>query len=777
MTRTAPLRLRFSQPAILLILCLLPLLALSEGRTPWDVGVDWQGDHFIYRMSRGSLIDSCYLYASDSYGVRLYKIQEDEGHVELQLCDEERAQASGQSLLKLYGDTLLVASVNRIYLFYREGDSLVRIHEGQYPYYSPYYISDSRLMITAMGIYDLHDLTNPQLVDSSSHTPYRAIIVGDRKYNVVVSSLRGNPLVVSDVSDPANPTVIQTIAPSTFGDHGIDGFTPVYLDSVLAFPEREAIRFVKLDENGEVVDTCSWNYYAHYPERYRYQISWLGVIADTLLGAFSPVTYQDQGPQLFLFDPDEDLENMHIATVQFEEEVATDYWISSPACCADDSLLFINHLRCPHTLLYSIADMDSARLLYDSTEWNNSAQSPQYSLLMVTDGILAVDENDFRTSLYSLTGSNAPELLVSLSENRTLSCGSPDFLYPYYVFCAEEPPQYHWLLYDVSDYDSMEFIYDFGTHGGGGAHPNAKLYEADNHLYCAIRGMDEIVIYEIHNNNVDSVTIDLPDYMYSAAGLAWDEDGLFVHRNDTLRWYDINFPEPYRLHQLIYSPYRGNTNSPPNPLFKNNAWVAIYNQVFHIEDDSLRLIHTIPGENRTLYPEILDLDSDRLVYWMADANGGTATVLNLHDGCYTDTTAYMLEAGHAADLIGDTLWLVGTNGLMRFELTGYSDTPEESSTSSKLPTTTQLEPAFPNPFNPSVTIPFTLASSQRLSIEIFDILGRRVTTLTEGLIPAGHHQVQWQGKSSSGQMVSAGTYFVRMRYDGGESVRKVLLLK
>ncbi len=77
----------------------------------------------------------------------------------------------------------------------------------------------------------------------------------------------------------------------------------------------------------------------------------------------------------------------------------------------------------------------------------------------------------------------------------------------------------------------------------------------------------------------------------------------------------------------------------------------------------------------------------------------------------------------------------------------------------------ELYPNYPNPFNPSTTISFTLPRSGNVEIVVFDISGRRVQTLIDTPLPAGRHQVVWNGRDASNRPVSSGVYFYRLSVD------------
>lgn len=84
----------------------------------------------------------------------------------------------------------------------------------------------------------------------------------------------------------------------------------------------------------------------------------------------------------------------------------------------------------------------------------------------------------------------------------------------------------------------------------------------------------------------------------------------------------------------------------------------------------------------------------------------------------------------------------------------------------------------PNPFNPQTSIRFVLPSAARATITVYDARGRQVRQLLDDRLPAGTHDVRWDGKTSAGSAVPSGVYFCRLSVDGRVAdTRKMVLLK
>jgi endonuclease I len=95
----------------------------------------------------------------------------------------------------------------------------------------------------------------------------------------------------------------------------------------------------------------------------------------------------------------------------------------------------------------------------------------------------------------------------------------------------------------------------------------------------------------------------------------------------------------------------------------------------------------------------------------------------------------------------------------------------------KIPNTTKLIGNFPNPFNPSTTVFFDLATGGTVTIEIFDVSGRRVKTLFHGFLDTGSYKTFWDGKSSTGRAASSGTYIYQLNFGSGQLNKRMLLIK
>jgi len=89
---------------------------------------------------------------------------------------------------------------------------------------------------------------------------------------------------------------------------------------------------------------------------------------------------------------------------------------------------------------------------------------------------------------------------------------------------------------------------------------------------------------------------------------------------------------------------------------------------------------------------------------------------------------------------------------------------------------------YPNPFNPSTTIAFALGGDRQggavqVRLDIYNVLGQRVSTLINGTLEPGRYEYEWHGVDGSGQPVASGLYFYRLTANEHSEAKKMVLVK
>jgi hypothetical protein len=89
----------------------------------------------------------------------------------------------------------------------------------------------------------------------------------------------------------------------------------------------------------------------------------------------------------------------------------------------------------------------------------------------------------------------------------------------------------------------------------------------------------------------------------------------------------------------------------------------------------------------------------------------------------------------------------------------------------------RLAEAYPDPASSDVSIRFTLPSAAHATLHIYDVSGRRVATLAEGLHAAGPHTLRWDRRATSGAKVRPGLYFYEVSALGARIAKRVVLIE
>jgi minor extracellular serine protease Vpr len=109
--------------------------------------------------------------------------------------------------------------------------------------------------------------------------------------------------------------------------------------------------------------------------------------------------------------------------------------------------------------------------------------------------------------------------------------------------------------------------------------------------------------------------------------------------------------------------------------------------------------------------------------------------------------------------------VVSSSGLVSVENTG------------SVPKEFQLAQNFPNPFNPSTTIRYSVPVQSQIRLRVFDLIGREVASLVDQQQGVGSYSVNWSGADNLGVPLSSGVYFYRLESAGQQLTRKMILLK
>jgi hypothetical protein len=96
----------------------------------------------------------------------------------------------------------------------------------------------------------------------------------------------------------------------------------------------------------------------------------------------------------------------------------------------------------------------------------------------------------------------------------------------------------------------------------------------------------------------------------------------------------------------------------------------------------------------------------------------------------------------------------------------------------EMPSSFALHPAYPNPFNPTTNIRYDLTETLKVSLVVYDMLGKKVKTLiNQAVQPAGFRDIQWHGVDDNNNPVSSGVYFISLEAGRYSKTHKVILIR
>ncbi len=134
---------------------------------------------------------------------------------------------------------------------------------------------------------------------------------------------------------------------------------------------------------------------------------------------------------------------------------------------------------------------------------------------------------------------------------------------------------------------------------------------------------------------------------------------------------------------------------------------------------------------------------------------------------------YELGAGTAYDFYVTTVNQAGMesdpSNNVEFIVVNSEDLPT--------PLITKLNGNYPNPFNPTTMINFSIEQDKQVELTIYNLKGQKVKQLIKDQLPAGQHEIIWNGKDDNGKQAASGIYFYKMKSGDYQNSRKMLLLK
>ncbi|NQT27503.1 glycoside hydrolase family 9 protein [candidate division KSB1 bacterium] len=251
------------------------------------------------------------------------------------------------------------------------------------------------------------------------------------------------------------------------------------------------------------------------------------------------------------------------------------------------------------------------------------------------------------------------------------------------------------------------------------------ISDYSNEAYGTLSGGNIALNRPVYVSSIESSDIDSSHAVDGDMSTRWASD-----RSDP-QWIYVDLGAIYPIYQVILH------------------WEAAYGSEYEIQvsDDAV--------DWTTLYTE-------------TEGNGGTDEVSGL-----SGNGRYVRMYGTAR----------GTNwGYSLWEFEVYSDaTSQVSSDVTNLPGSFILENNYPNPFNPQTHIRYSISENAWVELDIFNIRGEKIKSLVKAHQSTGYYTVMWDALNNSGDQISSGVYFYKIRVIGQSKnfteVRKLLFTK
>ncbi|MBN1293584.1 MAG: T9SS type A sorting domain-containing protein [Candidatus Latescibacteria bacterium] len=286
------------------------------------------------------------------------------------------------------------------------------------------------------------------------------------------------------------------------------------------------------------------------------------------------------------------------------------------------------------------------------------------------------------------------------------------------------------------DYEWMDASYGYSV--------SIKDNQIENYFFQKVITTDSKNTYGIDENGEISRYTDKDwEYLLSTGFPSSEETNkTFVIDNEGKLWYIAR-----RDLKSLISAYDSTSieifnyeNSPlPNSLFYS----------IEVDRNNIKWIGTVDGVCRF--------------------DGETCTIFNTENSglCDNNVIAIAVEENN-------TIWFGTDNGVSRY--TGEiitTSVDEENQTPETLP----IIKTYPNPFNPSTTIEFTLPESGFATITFYSMAGQKIRELKADHLPAGTHTLSWDGKDSNGSAVSSGIYITRLQAGKHTATGRMVLVR
>ena len=450
-----------------------------------------------------------------------------------------------------------------------------------------------------------------------------------------------------------------------------------------------------------------------------------------------------------------------ISNIQSPEIIQTYYSNYCTKIAVKDDFIFTNTSRGWFNII-DVSDPETPEYLssLDVSDINEIYKSTE-------DELLILRTNNYETlEFYSMNDPANPEFLYSYDEDGWY-CNT--FFIDEYIACAT----FGWRFYIFDLTDPEELIIQGPTSLN---YPSPTSWvrciaRKNNYLYLATDNSILIVDVSDMENPNPILDVDINGYIFD---LTIKENYMYYVNIGGLQIYDITDP----LDPIECGFWDSNNRAESFAINNNFVYLADYDgglKVIDISDpyDPVLVNTIILNYNSQLTNRPIVRDNKLMII---DNRWNEIFVFDLNNPSQPQYVSSFrwFNYSNVIEMFDNYLYSSQDSNISILDFTEYlSDSNEFEIT---VPPFNLIN--YPNPFNPTTTIDFSIQNDSNVELTIYNIKGQKIKTLANNNFTQGSHSITWNGDDELGEPVSSGVYLYKLNVNGKtEAVKKCLLLK
>lgn len=235
-------------------------------------------------------------------------------------------------------------------------------------------------------------------------------------------------------------------------------------------------------------------------------------------------------------------------------------------------------------------------------------------------------------------------------------------------------------------------------------------------------------------------------------------------------WTEVSVPDAYGTWKVYGAYYTSGpsglctaTNTHELRMYKDGASATVSYIITPTLLHGVATVSIQEGQAKALKHEVFYSKDDGATWTSAGIITSTTTACQVQSVSINQSTANRVKITNASGTAGDM-------NVNLIEVTSTSPLTVKAEASAKVSSFKLGN--YPNPFNPSTKITFDVPQTSNINLSVFNMLGEKVATLHEGLVPAGSYSSVFNASN-----IPSGMYIVRLQAERATISKKIMLLK